>query len=54
MDADGKITDANNIDTLPTSYFINKNGEAVGKRVGQMTLDQMKAEIEKLSDTSKI
>lgn len=48
LDSDGRISDYNNIEEIPSSYFINTNGEVVSKRVGQMTLEQMKSEIEKL------
>lgn len=50
LDADKKVAEDYNIDSIPTSFFIDKAGNIVDKRVGEMTIEDMKASVDKLSD----
>lgn len=48
LDPDGVANMSYNISSIPTSYFIDENGNIVNKRIGLMTLNQMKAYIENI------
>lgn len=37
-----------NVASIPTSYFIDANGNIISKNVGGMNIDQMKASIKAL------
>jgi len=48
LDSDQNVSDAYNINSIPVSIFIDKNGKIAQKRVGAITEDQMKAIIDEL------
>jgi thiol-disulfide isomerase/thioredoxin len=48
LDSDQNISNQYNIRGIPTSFFINKEGEIVSSKVGGMSLDEMKSYISKL------
>ncbi|MFL0166213.1 TlpA family protein disulfide reductase [Candidatus Clostridium helianthi] len=48
IDPDQSVATKYNITSIPTSYFIDKDGNIVSKHVGGMNIDQMKAYIKTL------
>jgi len=48
LDSDQSIASKYNIASIPTSYFIDVDGNIVSKNVGAMNIDQMKAYIKTL------
>ena len=48
LDSDQSVASKYNIASIPTSYFIDVNGNIVSKNVGAMNIDQMKAYIKTL------
>ncbi|WP_026889840.1 TlpA family protein disulfide reductase [Clostridium beijerinckii] len=48
IDSDQSVATKYNITSIPTSYFIDKDGNIVSKHVGGMNIDQMKAYIKTL------
>ncbi|MDW8802899.1 TlpA disulfide reductase family protein [Clostridium sp. A1-XYC3] len=48
LDPDGVANISYNISSIPTSYFIDENGNIVNKRTGLMTLNQMKTYVENI------
>ena len=48
LDLDQSVATKYGISAIPTSYFIDKNGNIVSKNVGAMDIDQMKASIKAL------
>jgi peroxiredoxin len=48
IDPDQSVATKYNITSIPTSYFIDKDGIIVSKHVGDMNIDQMKAYIKTL------
>jgi thiol-disulfide isomerase/thioredoxin len=48
LDSDQNITNQYNIKGIPTSFFIDKEGNIVSSKVGGMSLDEMKSYISKL------
>ncbi|ABR35117.1 TlpA family protein disulfide reductase [Clostridium beijerinckii] len=48
IDPDQSVATKYNITSIPTSYFIDKDGIIVSKHVGAMNIDQMKAYIKTL------
>jgi Peroxiredoxin len=48
LDSDTSVAEKYNISAIPVSLFIDKNGNIKAKRVGAITEDEMKANIEKL------
>ena len=48
LDSDQSVAAKYNISSIPTSYFIDVDGNIVSKSVGGMNIDQMKASIKAL------
>ena len=48
LDLDQSVATKYGISAIPTSYFIDKNGNIISKNVGAMDIDQMKASIKAL------
>ena len=48
IDPDQSVAAQYNITSIPTSYFIDVNGNIVSKNIGGMNIDQMKAYIKTL------
>ena len=48
LDLDQSVATKYGISAIPTSYFIDKNGDIVSKNVGAMDINQMKASIKAL------
>jgi thiol-disulfide isomerase/thioredoxin len=48
LDSDQSVASKYNIASIPTSYFINVDGNIVSKKVGAMNIDEMKAYIKTL------
>lgn len=48
LDYDQSVASQYNIASIPTSYFIDADGNIVSTHIGAMTLDQMKSYIESL------
>jgi peroxiredoxin len=48
LDSDQSVATKYNITSIPTSYFIDTEGNIVSKHVGSMNIDQMKAYIKTL------
>lgn len=48
LDSDQNVASKYNIASIPTSYFIDEDGNIVSKNVGAMNIDQMKAYIKTL------
>lgn len=48
LDSDQSVAAKYNINAIPTSFFIDKNGVIVSKKVGAMTLDEMKEYVKTL------
>lgn len=48
LDSDHSVATKYGISAIPTSYFIDKNGNIVSKNVGAMNIDQMKEYIKGL------
>ncbi|NRT87879.1 TlpA family protein disulfide reductase [Clostridium beijerinckii] len=48
IDSDQSVATKYNTTSIPTSYFIDKDGNIVSKHVGGMNIDQMKAYIKTL------
>lgn len=48
LDSDQSVASKYNIASIPTSYFIDVDGNIVSKNVGGMTIDQMKAYVKTL------
>ena len=48
LDSDKNIASKYNIVSIPTSYFIDGDGNVISKNVGGMTIDQMKTSIKAL------
>jgi peroxiredoxin len=49
LDSDQSVSSKYNISAIPTSYFIDADGNIVSKSVGGMNIDQMKAAITALN-----
>ena len=48
LDPDQSVASKYNIVSIPTSYFIDKDGNIVSKKMGSMNLDEMKGYIKSL------
>ncbi|MGV8980631.1 TlpA family protein disulfide reductase [Clostridium sp.] len=48
VDPDQTVAAQYNISSIPTSYFINADGNIISKSIGGMNIDQMKASIKAL------
>ncbi|GEP63834.1 MULTISPECIES: TlpA family protein disulfide reductase [Clostridium] len=48
IDPDQSVATKYNITSIPTSYFIDKDGNILSKHVGDMNINQMKAYIKTL------
>ena len=48
LDSDQSVASKYNIASIPTSYFIDVNGNIISKNVGAMNIDQMKGYIKTL------
>ena len=48
LDKDEGVSDKNNISAIPDSYFIDKDGNIIAKRVGALTEEEMQAYVKKL------
>jgi peroxiredoxin len=48
LDSDQSVASKYNIASIPTSYFIDVDGNVISKNVGGMNIDQMKASIKAL------
>ena len=49
LDSDQSVASKYNIASIPTSYFINKDGNIVSKKMGSMNIDEMKGYIKALN-----
>lgn len=49
LDSDQKVAIKYNIVSIPTSFFIYKDGNIVSKKVGAMTLEEMKSHVNSLN-----
>ncbi|HEY5562355.1 MAG TPA: TlpA disulfide reductase family protein [Clostridiaceae bacterium] len=49
LDSDQSISSQYNIVSIPTSFFIDADGIIVSKQIGEMNIDQMKENINKLN-----
>lgn len=50
LDSDQEVAIKYNITSIPTSFFIDKNGNIVSKRIGAMTINEMKSYINSLNN----
>lgn len=50
LDTDQGVAIDYNIVSIPTSYFIDKEGNIVSKKVGAMTIEEMKSYVKQLSN----
>lgn len=48
LDTSGEVADKYRIDSIPTSYFIDKDGYIISTNVGAMSLEQMKAHVKNI------
>lgn len=46
LDSNQSVAEKYNISSIPTSFFIDKNGKIVSKKIGAMTLEEMKAYVD--------
>ncbi len=48
LDSDQSVASMYNISSIPTSFFIDADGNIISKNIGAMNIDQMKAYIKSL------